>query len=60
MPIWIWFVLAGIIVSAVMTVRTAKQDKKEDDLFIEQEGQKYIQRMNEEKERKNNKIQQGA
>lgn len=53
MPIWIWFVLAGIIVSAVMTVRTAKQERKEEDLYIEQEGQKYMDRMNEEKDRKN-------
>lgn len=52
MPIWIWFVLAGIIVSAVMTVRTAKQDRKEEDLYIEQEGQKYMDRMKEAQERK--------
>ncbi|MDQ0217616.1 hypothetical protein ELQ35_06240 [Peribacillus cavernae] len=60
MPIWIWFVLAGIMISAIMTVRTAKQERKEDTQFIEQEGQKYMDRMKEEKERKENKIEQGA
>ncbi|RFU62110.1 sporulation YhaL family protein [Peribacillus glennii] len=60
MPIWIWLVLAGIIVSAVMTVRTAKQERKEDELYIEQEGQKYIDRMNEEKEKKKSGVQPGT
>ncbi|PLT33788.1 sporulation YhaL family protein [Bacillus sp. V5-8f] len=60
MPIWVWLVLAGILVSAVMTVRTAKQERKEDDLYIEQEGQKYIDRMNEEIERKKSDVQHGA
>ncbi|RFU62265.1 sporulation YhaL family protein [Bacillus sp. V59.32b] len=60
MPIWIWAVLAGIIVSAVMAVRTARQEREVEDEFIEQEGQKYIERMKEEKERKKNDMQQGA
>lgn len=60
MPIWIWAVLAGIIVSAVMAVKTARQDRQVEDQFIEQEGRKYIERMKEEKERKKNDMQEGA
>ncbi|CAH0344377.1 sporulation YhaL family protein [Bacillus sp. CECT 9360] len=60
MTIWIWAVLAGIIVSAIMAVRTARQERKVEDDFIEQEGQKYIERMKEEKEKKKNDMQQGA
>lgn len=43
-----------------MAVRTARQERKVEDDFIEQEGQKYIERMKEEKEKKKNDMQQGA
>jgi hypothetical protein len=60
MPIWIWFVVAGIVVSAVMAVRTAKIERRQENNFIELEGQKYIDRMKEEQEKKNQHSQQGA
>ncbi|RFU64406.1 hypothetical protein D0469_18725 [Peribacillus saganii] len=53
MPIWIWFVVAGIIVSAVMAVRTARLERIQEQEWIEQEGQKYIDRIREDKEKKN-------
>ncbi|WP_308315080.1 sporulation YhaL family protein [Bacillus sp. M6-12] len=59
MPIWIWFVVAGIIVSAVMAVRTARLERVQEQEWIEQEGQKYIDRINEDKEKKN-QFQPGA
>lgn len=52
MPIWIWFVFIGIIVSAVMAIWTARQERIIDDEWIEKEGQKYIDRMKEERERR--------
>lgn len=60
MPIWIWFVFIGIIVSAVMTIWTARQERLIDDAWIEKEGQKYIERMEEERERRKKDINQGA
>ncbi|PLS17526.1 hypothetical protein CVD28_11030 [Bacillus sp. M6-12] len=59
LPIWIWFVVAGIIVSAVMAVRTARLERVQEQEWIEQEGQKYIDRINEDKEKKN-QFQPGA
>ena len=43
MPIWIWIIFAGILVSAWMSVYTARQDRKKEHEWIEQEGQKYIE-----------------
>ncbi|GAA1378512.1 MULTISPECIES: sporulation YhaL family protein [Peribacillus] len=60
MPIWIWFVFIGIIVSAIMSIWTARQDRLIDDAWIEKEGQKYIERMEEERERRKKDINQGA
>ncbi|MBO1000138.1 hypothetical protein IOC57_20660 [Bacillus sp. SD075] len=60
MPIWIWFVFIGIIVSAVMSIWTARQERLIDDAWIEKEGQKYIERMEEERERRKKDINQGA
>ena len=52
MPIWIWFVFIGIIVSAVMSIWTARKERMIDEAWIEKEGQKYIDRMIEEKEKR--------
>ncbi|MCY9003868.1 sporulation YhaL family protein [Peribacillus frigoritolerans] len=60
MPIWIWFVFIGIIVSAIMSIWTARQERLIDDAWIEKEGQKYIDRMEEERERRKKDINQGA
>ncbi|WHY57785.1 sporulation YhaL family protein [Peribacillus simplex] len=60
MPIWIWFVFIGIIVSAVMSIWTARQERLIDDAWIEKEGQKYIERMEEERERRKKDINPGA
>ncbi|MGE7761145.1 sporulation YhaL family protein [Peribacillus sp. NPDC097895] len=60
MPIWIWFVFIGIIVSAVMSIWTARQERLIDDAWIEKEGQKYIERMEEERERRKKDINQGS
>lgn len=51
-PLWIYAVVAGILFSAFMTIKTSRADKKVDEEFIEQEGQVYIQRMEKERELK--------
>ncbi|MBA4535665.1 sporulation YhaL family protein [Bacillus aquiflavi] len=51
-PIWIYFVLAGIAVSAYMTIKTAKEEKQRESELIEQEGEVYMHRLEEERTRK--------
>jgi hypothetical protein len=52
LPIWIYFVIAGIVVSAYMAVKTAKEDRDQDMEWIEKEGEEYIDRMKQEQERR--------
>ncbi len=52
MPIWIWFVFVGIVVSAIMAIRTARQERLIENTWIEEEGQKYIERMRIEQEKR--------
>lgn len=49
---WVYFVLVGIIVSAIMVIKTGNDEKKIDETFIEKEGNIYIERMVEEKKRR--------
>ncbi|WP_026692648.1 sporulation YhaL family protein [Peribacillus kribbensis] len=53
MPVWVWFVIAGIASSAFMTLKTALEDKRLEMAWIEEEGMKYIERMEEEKRKRN-------
>ncbi|MFJ8244574.1 sporulation YhaL family protein [Peribacillus asahii] len=52
MPIWIWFVFIGIVVSAIMAIRAARQERMTENAWIEEEGQKYIERMKLEQEKR--------
>ncbi|MGR3763428.1 sporulation YhaL family protein [Rossellomorea sp. NS-SX7] len=52
LPIWMYFVVAGIFASAFMTIKSAKEEKQLEDEWIEKEGAVYISRMEEEKERR--------
>lgn len=52
MPLWIWFVFIGIIVSAIMSIRTARQERQIENTWIEEEGQKYMERMRIEQEKR--------
>ena len=53
MPLWIWFVLIGIVVSAVMSIRTARQERLIENTWIEEEGEKYMERLRIEQEHRN-------
>ncbi|WP_110929008.1 sporulation YhaL family protein [Bacillus massiliglaciei] len=52
MSILVWLLLAGIVISAFMFVREARVDQTAENVWIEKEGQKYIDRMMEEKEKR--------
>jgi len=56
LPIWIYFVIAGIVISAFMAVKTAKEDRDQEMEWIEKEGEEYIERMQEEKERRKQEV----
>jgi hypothetical protein len=55
-PFWIWFVVAGIVVSAYMTIRTNREEKEMETKEAEQEGLIYLERMEEEKEKRKQKM----
>lgn len=57
LPWWIYLVLAGIVFSAYMMIKTAKEDQEVDLEFIEKEGEIYIQRMEEERARRKEQMQ---
>ncbi|NSL51994.1 sporulation YhaL family protein [Calidifontibacillus erzurumensis] len=52
LPLWVYFVIAGIIFSAFMLIKTAKEERDIDMEFIEKEGEIYIKRMEAERERR--------
>ncbi len=51
-PLWIIFVLGGIAISAFMAVKTGKEDRATENEIIEQEGEVYMKRLEEEKKRR--------
>ncbi|KAA6454161.1 sporulation YhaL family protein [Bacillus atrophaeus] len=51
-PWWVYLCIIGIIFSAYKLVTTAKEEEKLDQSFIEKEGQIYIERMEQEKQRR--------
>lgn len=52
LPFWVYFVIVSIFVSAFMAVKTAKEDREMETEWIEKEGQVYVERMEQEKERR--------
>ncbi|MEG9296243.1 sporulation YhaL family protein [Mangrovibacillus sp. Mu-81] len=52
LPIWMYFVVAGIFASAFMTIKSAKEEKQVEEDWIQKEGEVYITRMEDEKERR--------
>ncbi|MCK6205926.1 sporulation YhaL family protein [Bacillus infantis] len=49
-PIWVYLVAAGIIISAIMAVKTGKEERREEREGIESEGEIYMKRLEREKE----------
>ncbi|WP_240613690.1 sporulation YhaL family protein [Pueribacillus theae] len=52
LPTWGFFVIAGIAFSGYKVVQGVLEDKRTDREFIEQEGQVYIRRIEEERKRR--------
>ncbi|WP_318505366.1 sporulation YhaL family protein [Bacillus sp. T3] len=49
-PVWVYFVVAGILMSAIMTIKTGRADRKLEQEMIEREGNIYMERLEKEKE----------
>jgi hypothetical protein len=54
-PIWIYAVLVGIMISAYMAIRTGKEERQLEMQSIEREGEIYMERLEKEKENRMNK-----
>jgi len=52
MPWWMLLVVIGICFSAYMTLRTAKEEKEVESAIIEKEGQVYMDRIQEAREKR--------
>lgn len=51
-PWWVFFVAAGIIFSGYKAVQGMLEDRRVDQKHIEQEGQVYLERIEEEKQKR--------
>ena len=51
-PIWIYAVVVGIVISALMAIKTGREERKLELESIEQEGEIYIKRLEREKEQR--------
>ena len=48
-PIWVYFALAGIMISAYMVIRTGKEERRVENESIELEGKVYMERLEKER-----------
>jgi len=51
-PWWIYIVVMGIMFSAYMMIRAVKEEREIDQAFIEKEGEVYMERIREERARR--------
>ncbi|WML49655.1 sporulation YhaL family protein [Neobacillus sp. PS3-34] len=51
-PIWMYAVVAGIIISAAMALKTGREERLIEMESIEKEGEIYITRLEKEKEKR--------
>ncbi|MEK3989113.1 MULTISPECIES: sporulation YhaL family protein [Robertmurraya] len=49
-PIWVYFVVAGIFISAMMALRTGRKEREEEMQSIEREGEIYMMRVERARE----------
>ncbi len=48
-PIWVYIVASGIIISALMAFKTGKEERKAELETIEKEGEVFMERLEQEK-----------
>ncbi|MBB6443465.1 sporulation YhaL family protein [Bacillus benzoevorans] len=52
LPFWIYFVVAGIMTSAYMVIKTGREDRRVEEEIIEREGQIYMERLEKKRSEK--------
>jgi len=50
---WVYLVIVGIVLSGYMVLYTSKKEQEMDNEFIEKEGEVYMKRLAEEREKRN-------
>ncbi|AAP25007.1 sporulation YhaL family protein [Bacillus tropicus] len=53
LPWWVYLVIVGIVLSGYMVLYTSKKEQEMDNEFIEKEGEVYMKRLAEEREKRN-------
>lgn len=53
LPWWVYLVIVGIVLSGYMVLYTSKKEQEMDNGFIEKEGEVYMKRLAEEREKRN-------
>lgn len=53
LPWWVYLVIVGIVLSGYMVLYTSKKEQDMDNEFIEKEGEMYMKRLEEEREKRN-------
>ncbi|MDA1570136.1 sporulation YhaL family protein [Bacillus cereus] len=53
LPWWVYIVIVGIVLSGYMVLYTSKKEQEMDNEFIEKEGEVYMKRLAEEREKRN-------
>lgn len=51
-PIWVYAVVVGIVISALMAIKTGREERMLEMENIEKEGEVYLTRLEQEKERR--------
>lgn len=51
-PMWVYAVAIGIIISAVMALKTGREERDVELDFIEKEGEIFMQRLEQEREKR--------
>ncbi|WP_026574452.1 sporulation YhaL family protein [Bacillus sp. UNC438CL73TsuS30] len=51
-PIWVFAVVAGIVISALMAIKTGREERQLEMESIEKEGEIYLDRLEKERERR--------
>jgi hypothetical protein len=51
-PIWVYAVVVGIAISALMAIKTGREERLVEMENIEKEGEIYLTRLEQEKERR--------
>jgi hypothetical protein len=56
-PFWVYFVVAGILMSAFMAIKTGKEERIMEQENIQREGEIYMERLEKEKEERKQDVE---